>query len=98
MKLTIAILIILILIGIPAGVLWLLSSHSSVTFAQRPKAIGEATPIAIHVANPHGFRHITASIEQNGSTQALTEIANPPIRFTFWRAHLPPQDIHFLAG
>src|SRR5579864_6086966 len=98
MKLLIAILIILILIGIPAGLLLLLSSHSSVTFAQPPKAIGAATPVTIHVTNPHGARHVIATIEQNGATQTLLETANPANRLTFWRTHQPPQDFHFIAG
>jgi murein DD-endopeptidase MepM/ murein hydrolase activator NlpD len=98
MKLVVAILIILILTGIPAGLLLLLSSHSSLAFAQQPKAIGATTPVTVHVANPHGTRHLTAIIEQNGATQTLMETANPANRLTFWRAHLPPQDFHFIAG
>src|ERR1700736_2093392 len=98
MKLVVAILIILILIGIPAGLLLLLSSHSALTFVQQPKAIGVETPVTIHVGNPHGIRHTTAAIEQNGSTQTLINTANPANRFNFWRTHLPPQDFHFIAG
>jgi murein DD-endopeptidase MepM/ murein hydrolase activator NlpD len=75
-----------------------LSSHSSLAFAQQPKAIGVATPIAVHVTNPHGTRHLTAIIEQNGANQTLMETANLANRLTFWRAHLPPQDFHFIAG
>jgi len=98
MKLVVAILIVLILIGIPAGLLLLLSSHSSVTFVQQPKAIGVTTPLTVHVTNPHGARHVIAAIEQNGATQTLLETDNPANRFNFWRAHLPPQDFHFIAG
>src|SRR3984893_5402246 len=98
MKLVVAILIILILIGIPAGLLFLLSSHSSLAFAQQPKANGLTTPIIVHVTNPHGTRHVLAAIEQNGATQTLAESASPANRFNFWRSHLPPQDFHFIAG
>jgi len=98
MKLVVAILIVLILIGIPAGLLLLLSAHSSVSFAQPPKVVGVATPMTVHVGNPHGIRHVTATIEQNGAAQTLMETENPPNRLTFWRAHLPPQDFHFIAG
>jgi len=98
MKLVVAILIFLILIGTPAGFLLLLSEHSSVSFAQQPKAIGAATPITVHVTNPHGTRHVIAAIEQNGATQTLMETANAANRLTFWRAHMAPQDFHFIAG
>src|SRR2546430_8801144 len=92
----IAFAIIVILI---AGLLFLFlsSSHSSLAFAA-PKAIGAATPITVHITNPHGLRRISARIEQNGTSKTLAESNQPANRVTFWRVDRPPQDFHFTAG
>ena len=74
------------------------SLHSTLTFSPQPKAIGAATPVTVHISNPHGVRRITARIEQNGASKVLSESSQPARRFTFWRVHLPPQDFHFNAG
>jgi murein DD-endopeptidase MepM/ murein hydrolase activator NlpD len=97
-KFLIVILILLLLIGLPAGILLFISSHSTLAFAPAPKAIGAATPVTVHITNPHGLRHISAAIEQNGVSTPLNETINPANRLTFWRAHLAPQDYHFTAG
>ncbi|HEX4595987.1 MAG TPA: M23 family metallopeptidase [Bryobacteraceae bacterium] len=92
-----AVAIILILIAFPLF-LFLRSSHSSLAFTSPPKAIGAATPVIIHISNPHGVRHIAARIEQNGMSKPLAESNQPANRLTFWRVHAPPQDFHFTAG
>ena len=92
----IAVAIILILIAGPLF-LFFSSSHSSLAFAA-PKAIGTATPITVHITNPHGLRRISARIEQNGTSKTLAESNQPANRFTFWRVDRPPQDFHFTAG
>src|SRR5215471_3653268 len=79
-------------------ILFLSSSHSSLAFAAPPKAIGAATPVTVHISNPHGARRITARIEQNGTSKTVAESNQPANRFTFWRVHTPPQDFHFNAG
>jgi murein DD-endopeptidase MepM/ murein hydrolase activator NlpD len=89
---------LLVLIGIPAAILLLLSTDSTVAFAPPPKAIGVATTVTVHITNPHGVRGIKASIEQNGAGATLTELKNPAHRLTFWRARQAPQDFHFNAG
>ena len=98
MKLVVVILVLLLLVGVPAGLLFMASSHSSLSFTKQPTAIGVATPVSVRVDNPHGVRSITAAIEQNGASQTLLETANPPNRFQFWRAHQSPQEFHFSAG
>jgi murein DD-endopeptidase MepM/ murein hydrolase activator NlpD len=89
---------LLILVGVPAGTLVLLSSHSTLAFAPQPKAIGAATPVTVHVSNPHGARRLAALIEQDGTKTTLKESSNPPVRFGFWRAQEPDQDFQFTAG
>jgi murein DD-endopeptidase MepM/ murein hydrolase activator NlpD len=93
----IAAAIILILIAGPRF-LYLTSSHSVLSFASPPKAIGAATPVTVHISNPHGNRRIVASIEQNGMSKTLAETSQPANRLTFWRVHRPPQDFRFTAG
>ena len=93
----IAVVIIVILIAIPV-LLLLSSSHSELVFASPPKAVGAATPVTVHITNPHGARRVTAKIEQNGVSKTLAESNQPANRFSFWRLHAPAQDFHFNAG
>jgi len=92
------VVIVLLALVIATGILFLVSAHSVLGFISPPKAIGIATPVTVRVTNPHGLRHITAMIEQNGASQPLFETASPANRLTFWRAHSPPQEFHFSAG
>jgi murein DD-endopeptidase MepM/ murein hydrolase activator NlpD len=93
----IAAAIILILIAFPLF-LFLNSTHSSLAFVSPPQAIGAATPVTVHIANPHGLRRFTARIEQNGASKTLLDANHPANRLTFWRMHRPPEDLHFNAG
>ena len=97
-KLVTVFLILILLIAGPILLLRRLSSHSTLAFDPPPKAIGVDTPFSIHVTNPHGVRRIAAVIEQGGARVTVSEIAKPANRLTFWRAHLPAGDFHFIAG
>ena len=88
---------IIFLIGIPLF-LFLSSSHSSLAFVSPPKAIGAATPLTVDIRNSHGTRHISARIEQNGTSKTLAEASQPANRFTFWRTSAPPQRFNFSTG
>ena len=89
--------IILILIAFPLFLL-LTSAHSSVDFTSPPKAIGAATPVTVHIVNPHGLRRFTARIEQSGMSKTFLDANHPANRFTFWRVHAPAQDVSFPVG
>lgn len=93
---------VLILLFLAAGAavagLLVLSSHSALAFDPSPRAIGQATPVTVHVVNPHGTRSITATIEQNGASMPLAETTEPANRLRFWQSKLAPQDFHFTAG
>src|SRR5579864_5826174 len=93
----IVVAIILVVVVAPLF-LFLTSSHSTLAFSSPPNAIGAATPVTVHISNPHGVRWIVARIEQNGASKMLTESRQHPRRITFWRLHLPPQDFKFTAG
>jgi len=94
----IAFIMLLALIATPIGTLYFLSSHTKMAFAILPLAIGASTPVTVHVANPHGLRRFTASIEQNGASTTITETKSPADRLKFWLAQVPEQDIRFNAG
>ena len=97
-KLLIVIVILLVLIGLPAGILLGISTHSTLTFPHPPAVISQDTPVQIRIANPHGVRHVVAILEQNGSSTTLLEIHNPTARFMFWRKSQSPTEIAFSAG
>ena len=94
----IAILMIVAVIAIPLVTLYALSSHTALTFEPAPSTIGVNTPVTVQVANPHGIRDFTASLEQNGATTKLFETKKPADRWKFWHADFPDEDIHFNAG
>ena len=94
-------LILCVLIVVVAGVflaLSIASLHSTLTFSPQPKALGLATPVTLHISNPHGVRRVTVRLEQNGASKTLAESRRPARRFTFWRVHQPAEDFHFSAG
>jgi murein DD-endopeptidase MepM/ murein hydrolase activator NlpD len=39
--------------------------------------LGQATPITVHVRDPHGIRRLTAFVEQNGARFLVSEVAQP---------------------
>jgi len=97
-KLLIAVAVLLILVSIPAAILWSSSSHSMLSFQPAPATIGQETPVTVHVVNPHGVRHIVARLEQNGASTLLLQTQTPSDHFLFWRRTHAPQDVAFTAG
>jgi murein DD-endopeptidase MepM/ murein hydrolase activator NlpD len=93
-----AVLVLLVLVAVPAAILFGISSHSTLAFDPQPTVIGTATPVTVHAANPHGFRRLTATLEQNGTSTVLMTAEKPASRFLFWRSKRPAQDIQFNAG
>jgi len=97
-KLLIVVVILIVLIAVPIGILLNISSHSSLTFPHPPTVIGFDTPVVVRVANPHGVRHIIATLEQNGASTRLLQTQSPATRFLFWRKAQAPQEVTFAAG
>src|SRR5512143_3426729 len=89
---------LVVLAGCVSGVLWALSSHSSLMFDPAPASIATATPVSVRIANDHGVRSITARIVQDENSSELDRVARPVTRFGFWRAHARPETYRFLAG
>jgi murein DD-endopeptidase MepM/ murein hydrolase activator NlpD len=97
-KILIALVVLLILIGLPLGILLGISSHSALTFPHPPTVISQDTPVAVRLVNPHGLRHVVARVEQNGTSTTVLETQNPTTRLMFWRKHEKPAQIVFSAG
>src|SRR6476659_4269539 len=91
-------LLIVVLAGGMATVLFFLSSHSSLAFDPPPGAIGAATPVSVRITNPHGVRSITARIEQDGASVVVDQVTRPAARFGFWRTHAAAEKYSFMAG
>jgi Peptidase family M23 len=94
----IALIMLVALIATPISTLFFLSAHTKLAFAPQPQTIGANTPVTVRIANPHGLRRFTASLEQNGARTTLSETRNPADRMKFWLAQFPAQDIRFDAG
>jgi hypothetical protein len=72
-KLTIVILVVLLLIGVPAWIL-LTAANTAITFDPPVTVIGFRTPVNVRLANPHGVRSAGLTIEQDGKSYPV----NPP--------------------
>ena len=94
----IALIMLVALIATPIATLFLLSAHTKLAFDPQPKDIGVNTPVAVRFSNPHGLRHFSASIEQNGASTQLIETHSTADRLKFWLAQVPDQDVRFNAG
>lgn len=97
-KVLIALVILLVLIGLPVGILLGVSSHSTLAFRHAPTVISQDTPVVVRITNPHGVRHVIATLEQNGASMTLLETKSPATRFMFWRRSQTPEEIAFTAG
>ena len=76
-KLLIVAVILVILIAVPVGILYSISSHSTLTFPHPPTVISVDTPMTVRVANPHGVRHVIVTLEQNGASTRLLQTQSP---------------------
>jgi Peptidase family M23 len=51
------------------------SSKTAIEFTNPVSGLGQATPISVHVSDPHGVRSIAATIEQNGAQYTVWEMS-----------------------
>lgn len=93
------ILVVIVLAISWTATLFIISSHSVLSFEPKPTVIGISTPIGVRIDNPHGVRHLDAKVEQNGVTSTVFIQDRKPVnRWTFWRVQSQPQGIGFSAG
>jgi len=68
---------IAIAVLLPVAILLALSAAPVLELTSPVTSVGQATPIVLHVSDPHGVRKATASIEQNGVEFSAWQLAQP---------------------
>ena len=96
-RIALLVVVVLLLIGIYPLLLFFRSTHSIVKIEPAPKAIGASTPVKVNVSNPHGYRTVTAWLEQAGSREKLFETSQAA-RIWAWRPDPGPQEVSFTAA
>ena len=91
------IILVAVLIAVPAFLL-MLSGGTALKIDPPVTAIGNMTPIQVHIENSHGVRRITGVIEQGGSRYTVFDVQETPHRVMFWRRHEAPQVKTFQVG
>jgi len=89
-------LLLVVLIG-PPLLLLLLSTAPKVELDPTISAIGTSTPVKVRITDPHGVRHISAWVEQNGSRYQVYDQSRPSTRLFFFK-NQKPEDVVFEAG
>src|SRR5579864_4687240 len=89
--------VLLLLFVVTFILLFAFSTTPVVTLPGSINAIGQATPLSVTIADPHGLRRATAYIEQNAERHKLAEIEQPSRRF-HWLRSAPAETLYFTAG
>ncbi|HXB21851.1 MAG TPA: hypothetical protein VNV88_10735, partial [Candidatus Solibacter sp.] len=95
MKTFLVVLILIILLAIIT--LSVLSATPVITLPASLSALGQSTPVGVHISSPHGIRSITAYVEQNGNRSKVWETTQPARRI-FWQRGVADGDWIFKAG
>lgn len=91
-------LIALILLCVLAAiVLFAFSATPAISLPPSLSALGRATPVTVHIRDPHGIRNARAWVEQDGSRYLVGETAFPA-RHVFWRRGVADAEWTFSAG
>jgi murein DD-endopeptidase MepM/ murein hydrolase activator NlpD len=89
--------ILFFLFVLPVAILWSMSFSPVVTIPDSLTAIGQATPVYVHVVDPHGVREVSVSVEQNGTEYKVGELKQPARRFR-WQRNAAAGEWNFTAG
>ena len=89
--------LVLLLTIVAIIVLFTASATPVVVLPADVTAIGQATPIAVTISDPHGIRSAAAYLEQNGERYRVAGLEHPPRRFA-WLHHAPEETFQFRAG
>jgi len=76
---------IFFLLVVPFAILWTMSSTPAVILPASVTALGQATPLTVHVADPHGVKQVSVTVEQNGMEYAAGEVKQSSRRFHWQR-------------
>lgn len=88
---------VFLLVILPVTVLWTMSSSPVVSLPATLTAVGQVTPVSVHVADPHGIRKVAVFVEQNGNEYKVAEATQPAHRFR-WQRNLAASDWNFTIG
>ena len=69
--------VILIAVFLPIAILFVRSATPLVDMPVPTPVLGQATPVTVHVQDPHGVLRATAFVEQNGAQFPVWELAQP---------------------
>ncbi len=86
----ILVVVIAIIVLLPIAFLVGRSATPVVDLSSPVTTLGQATPITVHVRDPHGVRRLSAFVEQNGARYRVWELAQP--------STLPDASWNFTAG
>jgi hypothetical protein len=92
-----AIIILVTLVVIGTISLFVMSGHTTLAINPPVKTVGTSTQVTVQATNPHGVRHITAYLEQNGQRTPLLDQSSPSTRI-LWHRHEPARTFIFDAG
>jgi murein DD-endopeptidase MepM/ murein hydrolase activator NlpD len=67
--------IALLVIVVPIVVIVVRSATPSIDLPTQVSTIGQATPIVVHVTDPRGIRSVSATVEQNGASYPVWQMA-----------------------
>src|SRR5579872_711549 len=73
------------------------SATPEITVPDSVKVIGQATPVTVTIADPHGVREANAYIEQEGQRYQLAHVQHSSRRFR-WLHGSPDETLQFIAG
>jgi murein DD-endopeptidase MepM/ murein hydrolase activator NlpD len=65
------------LLLIPIALLVGCSAPPTIDLPSPVTTIGQATPVSVHVTDPHGIRSLSATVEQNGASYPVWQMAQP---------------------
>jgi hypothetical protein len=90
-------LIIILFVLLALVALSVFSATPVITLPASLSALGQSTPVSVHISGPHGIRSITAYVEQNGSRSKVWETTQPSRRI-LWQRGVADGDWIFKAG
>ncbi len=82
MKSIALILIALLVIAVP-GYFFVTAAHTGIEVTPIVKVIGVATPLHLHLTNPHGVRAVNVTVEQDGKTYPAVQKQSKALDYNF---------------
>src|SRR5262249_47362937 len=73
-------------------------SAPAITLPSPPSVIGMEGSVRARVESPHGVRHLTAYLAQDGARYLIYDRPQPATRFLFWTHRQPPLEVTMPAG